>query len=44
MQSDLCVFRYAIVEGGRAPGGGEKDEGDGLAKVVELQSAGSDAG
>lgn len=42
MHPKISVLAHAIVEAVWPPGVGEKDEGDGLAKVVQLQAARSD--
>ena len=38
----ISILAHAIVEAVWPPGVGEKDEGDGLAKVVQVQAARSD--
>lgn len=42
MQPEIAVLLDAIVERVGFPGVGEEDEGDGLAKGVELEAAGAD--
>jgi hypothetical protein len=41
MHPSLPILLDTVIEGVRLPGVGEEDEGDGLAKVVELKAAGA---
>lgn len=42
VQAEIGVLLDAVVKAVGLPGVGEEDEGDGLAKVVELEAAGAD--